>query len=81
LAGQLPENRPWMAEAEVQHSRLAMMAVLYDILVETFTSNPVIEDTEYFFHKIDAKLLRWEYWTFQPENLDFGDIPTLDVAL
>ena len=68
----LPENRPWMGEAEVQHSRLAMLAVLYDILVEFFTPNPVVEDTEYIFHRIDAKLLRWDYWAMQPSTLDVG---------
>jgi len=68
----LPANRPWMGEAEVQHSRLAMLAVLYDILVELFTPNPVVEDTEYIFHKIDAKLLRWDYWALQPPTLDVG---------
>jgi len=70
LAGLLPEGRPWMGEAEVQHSRLAMLAVLYDILVEVFTPNPVVEDTEYIFHKIDAKFLRLDYWTFTPQVLD-----------
>jgi len=68
----LPENRPWMAEAELQHSRLAMMAVLYDIIVEVFTPNPVIEDTAYIFHRIDAKILRWDYWALQPQVLDIG---------
>ncbi|CAE7218017.1 FCP [Symbiodinium microadriaticum] len=68
----LPENRPWMGEAEIQHSRLAMLAVLYDILVEFFTPNPVVEDTEYIFHRIDAKLLRWDYWALQPSILDAG---------
>ena len=68
----LPENRPWMGEAEIQHSRLAMLAVLYDILVELFTPNPVVEDTEYIFHKIDARLLRWDYWALQPSTLEVG---------
>lgn len=68
----LPENRPWMAEAELQHSRLAMMAVLYDIIVEVFTPNPVIDDTAYIFHRIDAKILRWDYWALQPQVLDIG---------
>lgn len=72
LSSFLPENRPWMPEAELQHSRLAMMAVLYDILVEVFTPNPVVEDTAYIFHRIDAKILRWDYWAFQPQVLDIG---------
>lgn len=66
----LPRGRPWMAEAELKHGRLAMLAVIYDIADEVLTGNPVVEDTEYFFHRIDAKLLRLEYWTFQPEVLD-----------
>lgn len=72
LSSFLPENRPWMSEAELQHSRLAMMAVLYDILVEVFTPNPVVEDTAYIFHRIDAKILRWDYWALQPQVLDIG---------
>lgn len=68
----LPENRPWMAEAELQHARVAMVAVLYDICVEVFTPNPVVEDTAYIFHRIDSKILRWDYWAFQPQVLDIG---------
>lgn len=59
----IPRNRSWMSEAEIKHSRLAMMAVIYDIVDEALTGNPVVEDTEYFFHRIDDKLLSWEYWT------------------
>jgi len=65
-----PLKRPWMSEAELKHGRLAMMAVLYDIVDEVNTGNPVVEDTEYLFHRLDAKLLRWEYWSMQPEFLD-----------
>lgn len=79
LQGFLPPQRQWMAEAEVKHSRLAMVTVLYDIVDELFTGNPVVEDTEYFFHRIDAKFFRWEYWALQPEALDFP--PMLDSAL
>lgn len=73
----LPRGRPWMQEAEIKHGRIAMLAVLYDIVDELLTGNPVVEDTEFFFHRIDAKLLRWEYWTFQPETLDTAGLESL----
>jgi len=76
LRSLLPRAREWMPEAEVKHGRLAMMAVLYDILDEVLTGNPVVEDTEYFFHRLDSKFFRWEYWTFQPELLE---APPLDL--
>jgi len=75
LQNLLPEKRIWMSEAEVQHSRLAMMAVLYDILDEILTGNPVVEDTEYLFHKIDARILSWQYWAFQPQDLESVSFP------
>jgi len=70
IAGLLPAQRAWMDEAELKHSRFAMSVVLYDILDEVLTGNPVIEDTEFFFHRIDAKFFRPEYWSFQIENID-----------
>lgn len=66
----LPTGRPWMNEAELKHGRLAMFVVFYDVLDELLTGNPVVEDTEYIFHRIDTKLLRWDYWTLQPSVLD-----------
>lgn len=75
LQNLLPEKRPWMSEAEVQHCRLAMMAVLYDILDEVLTGNPVVEDTEYLFHKIDSRLLSWQYWAYQPQELEAASFP------
>jgi len=63
----LPPGRPWMGEAEVTHGRLAMLAVLYDIVDEASTGNSVAEDADFFFHRIDSRLLNWDYWTFQPD--------------
>lgn len=57
----IPKNRSWMMEAEVKHSRLAMMAVLYDIYDEFTTGNPTIEDTEFLFRRIDEKLAEVQY--------------------
>mmetsp|Transcript_85665 Transcript_85665/g.154221 ORF Transcript_85665/g.154221 Transcript_85665/m.154221 type:complete len:352 (+) Transcript_85665:274-1329(+) len=74
LQGQLTENRPWMGEAEVQHSRLAMLAILYFYLDELFTGNPVLEDTESIIHRLDANIFRLQYWTLQPEILDISEI-------
>mmetsp|Transcript_23175 Transcript_23175/g.65706 ORF Transcript_23175/g.65706 Transcript_23175/m.65706 type:complete len:378 (-) Transcript_23175:255-1388(-) len=73
----VPLRRPWTQEAEVKHGRIAMLAVIYDILDEVLTGNPVVEDTEYLFHRIDARLFRLEYWTFQPEVLDSVGIDSI----
>lgn len=75
LQNLLPEKRPWMSDAEVKHCRLAMMAVLYDIVDELLTGNPVVEDTEYLFHKIDARLLSFQYWFAQPMELETASLP------
>lgn len=82
LQTSLPENRLWMGDAELKHCRLAMVAFAYDVFIELTTGEPVVENTEYIFHKIDAKFLRWDYWTFQPELLDIGDLsPNPNVVL
>lgn len=52
----LPKNRNWMMEAEVKHSRLAMVAVFFDFYDEFTTGNPTIEDTENILLRLDAKL-------------------------
>jgi len=46
-----------------------MLAILYDIVVELVTGNAVVEDSEYLFHRIDAKFFREEYWLSQPQEL------------
>jgi len=74
MSGLLPKRRPWTAEAEIKHGRLAMFAVLYDFVDELVTGNPVVEDTEFFFHRIDARLLSAEYWGLQPDFIE--EFPT-----
>jgi len=70
MAGLLPKRRPWTAEAEIKHGRLAMITVLYDFVDEILTGNPVVEDTEFLFHRIEARLLSPEYWGLQPEFIE-----------
>jgi len=79
LLNLVPRPRPWMSEAEVKHSRLAMMVLLYDIVSEVFTQNPVVDNTEYLFHRIDSKFLRPEYWSLTPEDLDVDIVDPVDL--
>jgi len=58
----IPRNRDWMSEAEVQHCRLAMMAIVYDVVDEALTGNPVVEDTENFFDSLDRQVLSLNLW-------------------
>mmetsp|Transcript_78686 Transcript_78686/g.218540 ORF Transcript_78686/g.218540 Transcript_78686/m.218540 type:complete len:386 (-) Transcript_78686:114-1271(-) len=69
----LSRGRNWMKEAEIKHGRIAMCAILYDITDELLTGNPVVEDTEFFFHRLDKEFLSLEYWTFQPDALSQAD--------
>mmetsp|Transcript_19946 Transcript_19946/g.52942 ORF Transcript_19946/g.52942 Transcript_19946/m.52942 type:complete len:383 (-) Transcript_19946:222-1370(-) len=76
--GFIPKNRSWMGEAEVQHARLAMLAITYDLYDEITTGNPVIEDTEYFFRQLDNKFAEFEYSLSGakiPEGLLSGEFP------
>jgi len=66
----LPVGRPWTPEAEVKHGRLAMVAVLFDVLDEIRTGNPVVEDTEYFFHYIDSQFVNPDFWLRNPLTLE-----------
>jgi hypothetical protein len=75
ISGLLPNGRPWTAEAELQHGRLAMAAIAYDIWDELNSDQPTVESTEYFFHKIDAKLLNPDYWNILPDIESEGFIP------
>jgi len=77
----LPRKRPWMAEAEVQHCRLAMVALLFDVLVELGSDAPVLEGTEFIFHKIDARLLTADYWSFAPALEAGPDVDPWDSIL
>mmetsp|Transcript_29992 Transcript_29992/g.69796 ORF Transcript_29992/g.69796 Transcript_29992/m.69796 type:complete len:405 (-) Transcript_29992:154-1368(-) len=79
LANLLPPNRGWMPEAELKHGRIAMLAIFTDIAVELATGNPVVEDSEYLFHRIDSKIFRPEYWLSQPEELIDPTILELEV--
>eukprot|EP00929_Paragymnodinium_shiwhaense_P055341 TRINITY_DN27730_c0_g1_i1.p1 TRINITY_DN27730_c0_g1~~TRINITY_DN27730_c0_g1_i1.p1 ORF type:complete len:406 (+),score=91.71 TRINITY_DN27730_c0_g1_i1:78-1295(+) len=65
----LPEGRSWMKEAELKHGRLAMAAVLFDALDEFLTQSSIVEDAEGFFHFLDVKFFRWQYWLFGNEDL------------
>jgi len=67
ISGLLPDGRPWTSEAELQHGRLAMAAIAYDIWDEVTGDQPTVERTEYFFHKIDAKLINPDYWNILPD--------------
>jgi hypothetical protein len=46
----LPEGRPWMAEAEVKHGRLAMVAIVAYAAQEFVTKVPVVQETPVLFH-------------------------------
>jgi len=70
----VPPGRPWMPEAEVKHGRLAMVAFVFNIIDELTTGNPTVEETEYFFHRLDVNLFRWEYWLNAPTDLASGPI-------
>lgn len=74
LRSLLPKRRFWMPEAEVNHGRFAMMVVLYDVIDEILTGNPVVEDTEYAFHRISWKYLSLEYWLTGKEAA-IGEFP------
>lgn len=80
MSGLLPAQRVWMEEAELKHGRFAMSVVLYDILDELLTGNPVVDDTEFLFHRIDAKLLEPDYWGLQADILDAEVDGMLDVG-
>lgn len=69
LEGNLPPGRQWMPEAEIVHGRLAMSAVLYDVVSEITTDTPVSESTEFFFHRLDVKFVNPDYWLLNPETL------------
>jgi len=76
ISGFLPAGRPWVYEAELTHGRLAMMAIAYDIVDELNNDQPTVESTEYFFHKIDSKLINPDYWNIFPDALETeGPIP------
>jgi len=68
--GVISPQRRWTAEAELKHGRLAMIAFTYDVVDELLTGIPVVEDTEYTFHMLDARVFNKAYWTFQPDVLD-----------
>jgi hypothetical protein len=82
LGGLLPEGRPWTYEAELQHGRLAMLAIAYDIYDEVVNDQPTVETTEFIFHKIDAKLISPDYWNVLPEVLEEAEnFPTFTESL
>lgn len=70
----LPGKRGWMRQAEITHARVAMMVLLFFTVDELVTGNPVVEDTEYTFHVLDARIFRMDYWTSAPETLESLDI-------
>jgi len=79
----IPEGRSWQKEAELKHGRLAMVAMLYDAVDEATTDTSIVEETEGFFHYLDVRFFRLEYWILGNQDLqglDYGMNPDMLIA-